>query len=71
MYPRLILKVTDLVDGYNALQFACDQGTSFWGHFIVDEACLRAVLKADHPNLTAAGLLGFRATVRATPSAWV
>ena len=41
MYPRLALKVNDLVDGYNALQFACDQGTSFWGHFIVDEACLR------------------------------
>ena len=39
MYPRLALKITDLVDGYNALQFACDQGTSFWGHFIVDEAC--------------------------------
>jgi hypothetical protein len=34
MYPRLALKVTDLVDGYNALQFACDQGASFWGHFI-------------------------------------
>ena len=68
MYPRLALKVTDLVDGYNALQFACDQGTSFWGHFIVDEACLRAVLKEDHPDLTAAGLSGFRASVRATPS---
>ena len=68
MYPRLALKITDLVDGYNALQFACDQGTSFWGHFIVDEACLRAVLKEDHPDLTAAGLSGFRASVRATPS---
>ncbi len=68
MYPRLVLKITDLVDGYNALQFACDQGTSFWGHFIVDEACLLATLKDDHPNLKGAGLAGFRATVRATPS---
>ena len=68
IYPRLALKITDLVNGYNALQFACDQGTSFWGHFIVDEACLRAVLKEDHPDLEAAGLFGFQASVRATPS---
>jgi hypothetical protein len=68
MYPRLALKVTDLVDGYNALQFACDQGASFWGHFIVDEACLRAVLNDNHTDLKAAGLFGFQASVRATPS---
>ena len=68
MYPTLALKITDLVDGYNALQFACDQGTSFWGHFIVDEACLRAVLNEDHPDLKEAGLSGFRASVRANPS---
>ena len=68
MYPRLALKVNDLVDGYNALQFACDQGASFWGHFIVDEACLRAVLNDNHTDLKAAGLFGFQASVRATPS---
>jgi hypothetical protein len=68
MYPRPVLKITDLVDGYNALQFACDQGTSFWGHFIIDEACLRAILKEDHSDLRDAGLLGFRASVVATPS---
>jgi hypothetical protein len=68
MYPRQDLKVTDLVDGYNALQFACDQGTSFWGHFIVDEACLRVILKADHPDLKEAGLSDFHASIRTTPS---
>jgi hypothetical protein len=68
MYPRLVLKITDLVDGFNALQFACDQGTSFWGHYIVDEACLRAILKEDHPDLKKAGLSDFHASVRATPS---
>jgi hypothetical protein len=69
MYPIVALKLTDLVSGYNALQFACDQGTSFWGHFIVDNACLRAELKPEHPDLTAAGLAGCSARVRASPSA--
>jgi uncharacterized repeat protein (TIGR03806 family) len=64
-YPLVPLRITDLVSGHNAIQFACDQGTSFWGHFIVDGACLRAVLPSGHPDLAAAGLAGFRAAVRA------
>jgi len=68
LYPVIPLKVTDLVNGYNALQFACDQGTSFWGHFIVDEACLRAALKRSHPDIERAGLADFEATVIAKPS---
>jgi CubicO group peptidase (beta-lactamase class C family) len=68
LYPTIPLKVTDLVNGYNAIQFACDRGTTFWGHFIVDEACLRAELKPDHPDLRTARLDGFRATVRAAPA---
>jgi hypothetical protein len=68
LYPTIPLKVTDLVNGYNALQFACDQGTTFWGHFIVDQACLCAELKPDHPDLKKARLDGFLATVRATPA---
>jgi hypothetical protein len=68
LYPVIPLKVTDLVNGYNALQFACDQGTTFWGHFIVDQACLRAELKPDHPDLKKARLDEFRATVRAAPA---
>lgn len=68
-YPVIPLKITDLVNGYNALQFACDQGKSFWGHYIVDNACIRAVLKRDHPDLAAAGLAGFDAAVRARPAA--
>ncbi len=55
----------DMVRGYNAIQFACDQGTSFWGHFIVEEAALRAVLKKDHPDLKRFGLAGFEAAVGA------
>jgi hypothetical protein len=67
MYPTVPLLVSDLVNGHNALQFACDQGTSFWGHFIVDQACLRAVLQPEHPDLDAGGLTGFRATLKAAP----
>jgi hypothetical protein len=50
-YPIIPLKITDLVNGYNAIQFSCDQGNSFWGHFIVDNACLITTLKANHPDL--------------------
>jgi hypothetical protein len=66
-YPVFELKITDLVNGFNALQFACDTGTTFWGHFIVDNACLRLKLEPSHPDLQAAGLEGFAAKVRARP----
>lgn len=64
MYPTIPLKVTDLVNGYNVLQFACDEGDSFWGHFIVENACLRVQLKSDHPVLKEAGLDGFETKIR-------
>jgi hypothetical protein len=62
-YPTVPLHRTDLVNGYNAVQFACDQGTSFWGHFIVDNASLNVILKPDHADLQGAGLIGFHARV--------
>lgn len=52
MYPTIPIKITDLVNGYNVLQFACDEGDSFWGHFIVENACLRLQLNPEHPKLT-------------------
>lgn len=67
-YPRVPLRVADLVRGWNAFQFACDRGESFWGHYIVNNACVRAYLPADHPDLAEAGLDGFAAGVDA-PSA--
>jgi hypothetical protein len=63
MYPTIPIKITDLVNGYNVLQFACDQGESFWGHFIVDEACLRLKLKPEHPALQVNELKGFDSKV--------
>jgi hypothetical protein len=66
-YPTLPLKLTDMVNGYNALQFACDQGTTFWGHFIVDNAALRVTLEDDHPDLKSLNLTHFEAAVRIEP----
>lgn len=68
-YPTIPLKRTDLVNGFNAFQFACDQGSTFWGHFIVDNACLRVALTNDHPALRAAQLAGFGADVCARRAA--
>ncbi|TFG72484.1 MAG: hypothetical protein E4H27_02535 [Anaerolineales bacterium] len=62
-YPSIPFKLTDIVNGYNAIQFACDMGTGFWGHYIVDNAALDMVLKRGHPDLEAARLADFTATV--------
>lgn len=64
-YPSISLKISDLVNGYNACQFAVDQGTTFWGHALVDNAGLRVALTNGHPDLRASGLAGFSARVTA------
>jgi hypothetical protein len=64
-YPTLYLQPTDLVNGHNAFQFACDRGSSFWGHFIADNAALRIELRRHHPDLEKAGLRGFNALIKA------
>lgn len=66
-YPFIPLKITDLVNGHNAIQFSCDKGNTFWGHFIVDNACLISVLKDHHPDIENAGLGDFKASVLANP----
>lgn len=66
-YPSIPLKLTDLVNGWNAFQFALDQGDSFWGHAMIDDACLRVALAEDHSDLRALGLAGFTAQVQASP----
>jgi hypothetical protein len=67
LYPTIRLRREDVVNGYNAIQFACDQGATFWGHFIVDNACLRAGLPATHPDLAKLDLARFQAAVRVAP----
>lgn len=62
-YPVMPLEVSHLVRHVNAFQFACDRGDGFWGHYIVDNACLRAYLEPDHPDLAEADLASFAASV--------
>lgn len=68
-YPLIRMKPSDLAPGFNAFQFAADQGSAFWGHFIVDEACVRCELPAAHGDLERAGLSGFSAAVEQEPIA--
>jgi hypothetical protein len=62
-YPAVQLKITDLVNGYDAVQFALDQGTTFWGHMLVDNAAIRVALTNGHPDLVKAGLNRFNSSV--------
>jgi hypothetical protein len=62
-YPVVRLGLTDLVNGYNAFQWALDQGATFWGHALVDNACLRVALTNRHPGLVKLDLGDFEARV--------
>lgn len=68
-YPVIKLAPTDLVNGDNAFQWALDRGTTFWGHAMVDQACLRVALTNGHPRLAEAGLADFEARVVTQPYA--
>jgi hypothetical protein len=48
-YPQIELRLDDLVAGDNVLEFTCDKGTAFWGHYIVRAAGIRLELRQDHP----------------------
>ena len=63
-YPSVPLKITDLVNGYDAVQFAVDQGTTFWGHMLVDNAAIRVALTNGHPDLVKLGLGAFTGSVQ-------
>ena len=67
-YPVVKLKPSDLVPGYNAFQFAVDQGSTFWGEFIVDEACVRCELPSQHPAIAKSGLSAFSARLESARS---
>ncbi len=68
-YSSFNLRPIDLVNGYNSLQFACDTGNTFWGHFIVDRATLRIGLTEGDERLGRLGLKEFNARVTALPLA--
>jgi len=60
-YPIVPVDYHDLVSGYNAIQFLCDRGESFWGHFILEQIGINVFLKSDAPELIKSGLVDFRA----------
>ena len=64
-YHTFNLKITDLVNGYNSLQFNCDQGDAFWGHYIVDNAAIHVGLETDDPQLQKAELTDFDVKIKA------
>jgi putative heme-binding domain-containing protein len=64
-HPTFNLQPNDLVNGYNSLQFACDTGDTFWGHYIVDRATIRVGLQNDDQRLVDANLGSFKASVKA------
>jgi len=59
IYPVIPFEFRDLVKGNNAIQFGCDRGTTFWGHFIIDQLAVRCYLKQDDYFLTSTGLNKF------------
>ncbi|MBZ0257281.1 hypothetical protein K8I31_14530, partial [bacterium] len=64
-YPAIVLKPSDLVNGYNAFQFACDKDDEWgWGHFILHDAQLRLDVPRDYPSVKDAQLEEFEATVK-------
>lgn len=66
-YPVVKLDISDLVSGLNAIQWTVEQGTTFWGHAMVDQACLRLALTNGHPRLIKHDLADFSARVVARP----
>ncbi len=60
-YPSIPLKVSHMVSGVNAFQFACDREKTFWGHFIFDNASVRCMLRPEHPVLKENGIEKFAA----------
>jgi hypothetical protein len=67
-YPLVDLDVSHLRKGENALKFSCRKGTTFWGHYIVDNTCLVLELGENHPDIGELGLSAFAASVTAEPA---
>ena len=64
-YPVVELEPKYLVNGKNTLQFSCEKGNSFWGHYIIDNLSMRCFLKSDHVDIKESGLESFEAKIAA------
>lgn len=67
-YTRFNVPIDDLVNGYNSLQFACDQGSTFWGHYIVDNCAIEIGLPRDDARLDFIHAADFEVSVAAKSS---
>jgi hypothetical protein len=61
LFPTLTVDYKELVTGTNALQFVCDRGDTFWGHFLMEEIAINCYYKPDAPFLKRNGVAGFKA----------
>ncbi len=61
LFPVIPFNYKELVIGTNALQFVCDRGDSFWGHFLMEEIAINCYYKPDAPHIKRSGLAGFKA----------
>lgn len=61
LFPLVSIDYHELVTGTNALQFNCDRGETFWGHFLMEEIAVNCYYKKDAPFLKRSGLTDFRA----------
>lgn len=64
-YPSIPIEIPHLVNGVNALQFSCDRGHGFWGHFIMDNVALKCFIKPDSLFKKNPELANFHASVSA------
>ncbi len=62
-YSVYNLAPSDLVNGYNSIQFSCEKPGVEWGHFIVENAALDMHLPRSHSDLQEATLETFFASV--------
>jgi hypothetical protein len=60
-YPIIPVDFRDFVYGTNAIQFLCDRGETFWGHFILEEIGVNVFLKTGTPEIVQSGLDRFSA----------
>lgn len=63
-FPTIPIDVRDLLKGENAIQFSCNKGTGFWGHFIVDNLKLRLYRTEDDPVFASSRKIAGSVTVK-------
>ncbi|MGQ9621553.1 MAG: hypothetical protein ACUVTX_11320 [Bacteroidales bacterium] len=61
LFPIITVDYRELVTGINAIQFVCDRGNSFWGHFLMEEIAVNCYYKNDAPFIRRSGLSDFKA----------